>query len=161
MLVLPWLAACAISDLRSRTVPAWLTIPPLLGALIWATIQGQWGLTLLTLTLIAFDDLAWRLRGFLGGVQGLLLLLAWRQAGLPALFLGLALMAIWLGWKLGAFGGADAQVLLTLCLLLSPAILYPIAVFTGFQGVAQWLRKKTSLPAMLAILAGTAYYLLQ
>ena len=161
MLVLPWLAACAISDLRSRTVPAWLTIPPLLGALIWAMIQGQWGLTLLTLTLIAFDDLAWRLRGFLGGVQGLLLLLAWRQAGLPALFLGLALMAIWLGWKLGAFGGADAQVLLTLCLLLSPAILYPIAVFTGFQGVAQWLRKKPSLPAMLAILAGTAYYLLQ
>ena len=161
MLVLPWLAACAISDLRSRTVPAWLTIPPLLGALIWAGWQLSLAVSLLTLTLIAFDDLPWRLRGFLGGVQGLLLFWIGYQSGLPGVFLGLSLLAIWLGWKLGAFGGADAQVLLTLCLLLSPAILYPIAVFTGFQGVAQWLRKKPSLPAMLAILAGTAYYLLQ
>ena len=161
MLVLPWLLACAISDLRSRTLPAWLTIPPLLGAIIWTVWLGNWWLALLTLTLIAFDDLPWRLRGFLGGVQGLLLVFAWRQAGFPALFLGLALMTIWLGWKLAAFGGADAQVLMTLCLVFSPGILYPIAVFTGFQGVAQWLRKQPTLPAMLSILAGTLFFLLQ
>ncbi len=159
MLVLPWLAACALFDLRSRTVPAWLTLPPLFGAITWTLLQGNWGLALLTLTLIVLDDLPWRLRGFLGGFQGLMLIWIGTQSGLMGFFLGLSLLAIWLGWKLGAFGGADAQVLLTLVLLFPLGILYPIALFTGFQGVAQWLRKKPTLPAMLSILAGTAFYL--
>ena len=29
-LVLAWLGACAVCDLRSRQVPGWLTIPPLI-----------------------------------------------------------------------------------------------------------------------------------
>jgi hypothetical protein len=161
MVVLPWLLACVFFDLRSRALPAWLSIPPLLGSILWTALQGNLGLALLTLTLIALDDLPGRLRGFLGAFQGLLLAWIWQQSGLPGLFLGLSLLAIWLGWKLGAYGGADAQVLLTLVLIFSPGILYPIAVFSGFQGVAQWLRRKAALPAMLSILAGTFFFLLQ
>lgn len=159
LLVLPWLLACAISDLRTRTVPTWLTVVPLLGATAWIAWQGNWPLALLVLTLVALDDLHWRARGFLGGVQGLLLLFTWQLEGLAGLLTGLALLAIWLCWKLGAFGGADAQVLMSLTLLFPPAVLLPVALAGGLQGLVQWLRKKSTLPAMLAILAGTLFYL--
>jgi len=158
-LVLPWLLACAISDLRTRTVPTWLTVVPLLGATIWIAWQGAWPLAILVLTLVALDDLHWRARGFLGGVQGLLLLFTWQLDGLAGLLTGLSLLAIWLCWKLGAFGGADAQVLMSLTLLFQPAVLLPVALSSGLQGLAQWLRKKPTLPALLAILGGTVFYL--
>lgn len=159
LLVLLWLLACAISDLRTRTVPTWLTVVPLLGATVWIAWQGDWPLALLVLTLVALDDLPWRTRGFLAGMQGLLLLFAWQIGGLAGLGTGLALLAIWLGWKLGAFGGADAQVLMSLTLLFQLGVLLPVALAGGLQGLAQWLRKKPTLPAMLAILAGTIFYL--
>jgi Flp pilus assembly protein protease CpaA len=159
MLVLPWLLACAISDLRTRTVPTWLTVVPLLGATVWVAWRGAWPLAFLVLTLVALDDLHWRARGFLGGLQGLLLLFTWQLDGLAGLGTGLALLAIWLCWKLGAFGGADAQVLMTLTLLFQPAVLLPVALASGLQGLVQWLRKKPTLPAMLAMLAGTLLYL--
>lgn len=159
MLVLPWLLACAISDLRTRTVPTWLTVIPLLGAVTWTAWQGSWPLAILALTLVALDDLHWRARGFLGGVQGLLLLFTWQLDGLAGLGIGFSLMGIWLCWKLGAFGGADAQVLMTLALLFQPTVLLPVALAGGLQGLVQWLRKKPTLPAMLAILAGTLFYL--
>lgn len=160
MLVLPWLLACAISDLRTRTVPTWLTVAPLLGATVWIAWQGSWALALLVLSLVALDDLPWQARGFLAGMQGLLLLVTWKLDSLAGLGLGLALMAIWLCWKLGAFGGADAQVLMTLALLFQSGILLPVALAGGVQGLVQWLRKKPTLPAMLAILAGTFFHLI-
>jgi Flp pilus assembly protein protease CpaA len=159
LLVLPWLLACAISDLRTRTVPTWLTVVPLLGATVWIAWQGSWPLALLVLSLVALDELHWRARGFLGGMQGILLLFTWKLDGPAGVGASLSLMAIWLCWKLGAFGGADAQVLMTLALLFQPAVLLPVALAGGLQGLAQWLRKKPTLPAMLAILAGTFFYL--
>ena len=160
MLALPWLALCAGYDLRSRTLPAWLSIPPLLLAILWAGLQGAWAVSILAVTLLFLDDLPWRMRGFLGGLQGLLLLFAWQQAGWNGVGLGATLMLIWLFWKLGAFGGADAQVLMTLALFFQPAILLPIAVAGGIQGLIQRLRGKTDLPALLAILAGAGVYIL-
>jgi hypothetical protein len=114
----------------------------------------------LALTLIALDDVPFRLRGFLGGLQGLLLLFAWLQGGQPALILGLVLIGLWLFWKLGAYGGADAQALMTLALFFQPAVLIPIAAAGGIQGLVQWQRGKQTLPAMLAILAGTGIHIL-
>jgi hypothetical protein len=159
LLVLPWLLVCAFSDLRTRTVPTWLTVAPLLGAVVWVAWQGSWSLAILTLTLVALDDLPWRARGFLGGLQGLLLLFTWQLDGLAGLGTGLSLLAIWLFWKFGAFGGADAQVLMTLALLFHLDVLLLVALVGGVQGLVQWLRKKPTLPAMLAILAGMLFYL--
>ena len=159
MLTLPWLLICAISDLRTRTVPTWLTAAPLLGAVVWTVWQGSWALAILVLTLVALDDLPWQARGFLGGMQGLLLLFAWQLDGQASAGLGLVLITIWLIWKFGAIGGADAQVLMTLALVFQPGILLPVALAGGFQGLVQWLRKKPTLPAMLAILIGTLFHL--
>ena len=41
-LVLAWLGACAACDLRSRQVPGWLTIPPLVLAAVGQLFQGNW-----------------------------------------------------------------------------------------------------------------------
>ncbi len=40
-LLLAWLGACVVFDLRSRQVPAWLTIPPLLLAALWRLFSGR------------------------------------------------------------------------------------------------------------------------
>ena len=159
MLALPWLLVCAIYDLRSRTVPAWLTIPPLILAIARTAENGNWPIVLLSISLITMDDLPWRARGFLGSLQGFLLILAWHGSGLPGLALGVTLLVIWLVWKLGAIGGADAQVLMALALFFQPGILVPVAIAGGIQGLIQWLRKKPTLPAMLAIFAGTLFHL--
>lgn len=160
LVALPWLAVCAVYDLRSRTVPAWLTIPPLLVAIIWITWRGSWVLAMLTVSLVFLDDIPWRMRGFLGGFQGLLLMAAWFQTGYSGLILGISLIGIWLFWKLGAYGGADAQALMILALLFQPAVLLPVAIAGGVQGLIQWLRGKRTIPAMLAILIGTSLHLL-
>ncbi len=41
ILILIWLAICAWSDWKSGEVSNWLTIPPLVGAAIYALIEGQ------------------------------------------------------------------------------------------------------------------------
>jgi Flp pilus assembly protein protease CpaA len=158
LIVCAWLAVCAAYDLKSRAVPAWLTIPPLLGAVVWSVWQGSWAISLLILTLVCLDDLPWRLRGFLAGLQGLLLLFAWQQAGLEGVSLGLTLLGIWLSWKLGAFGGADAQVLMALSLFFGPAIIVPVALMNAIQGLAGMMMKRKTIPAMLSILAGACIF---
>jgi len=37
-----WLAAMSACDLRTRQVPNWLTLPPLLGILCWQLAHGHW-----------------------------------------------------------------------------------------------------------------------
>jgi Flp pilus assembly protein protease CpaA len=158
VLALPWLFLCTLHDLRSRTVPAWLTIPPLLGSVAWNAWQGSWAVSLLMLTLVFLDDLSWHLRGILAGLQGLLLLFAWQQAGFDGVILGLTLLSIWLSWKLGAFGGADVQVLMALSLFFGSAILVPVALMNAIQGLAGMVMKRKTIPAMLSILAGACFF---
>ena len=37
-----WLGVMSVSDLRSRQVSNWLTLPPLAGILIWQLAHGRW-----------------------------------------------------------------------------------------------------------------------
>lgn len=161
LLALPWLAFCAWHDLKSRTVPPLLTIPPLAASILLHGILDSWPVAVLAATLIVLDDLPWRWRGILGGAQGLLLLAAWFVAGPSSAVLGLVLIGTWLSWKLGALGGADAQVVITLLLFFGLPVLLPVALATGLQAVIQWLRGKATLPAMLGILAGVGLHTLK
>ncbi len=161
LLALPWLAWCTWHDLRTRTVPAFLTIPPLLAAMAWHGYSESWPVAVLALTLLVLDDLPWRWRGILAGVQGLLLAVAWDTSGVISALLGLILIGIWALWKFGAIGGADAQVVMTLALFFGLAILIPIALVTGMQAAIQKLRGRGTLPAMLGILVGVGIHTLK
>lgn len=161
LLALPWLAICAWHDLRTRTVPAFLTIPPLAAAIGWQVYLGDWPLAILLVALTILDDLPWHWRGFLGGVLGLMLAAAWYFGGILPALLGLALIGIWLLWKVGAIGGADAQVLMTLALFFGLPILVPVALATGLQALLQKFRGRDTIPAMLGIFMGVGLYILK
>ena len=158
LLALPWLAFCAWHDLRTRTVPPGLTIPPLMIAITWHGLNESWPLAILVASLTILDDLPWRWRGFLGGMQALLLAATAAVSGLDAFLLGLVLMGVWLLWKLNALGGADAQVIFTLALFFGLPIIVPLAIGTGLQGAIQKLRRKETMPAMLGVFAGTGLH---
>lgn len=160
LLALPWLALCTWHDLRTRTVPLLLTIPPLLAAMAWQGYLESWPVAVLALTLLVLDDLPWRWRGILAGIQGLLLAAAWSTSGVMSALLGLTLISIWALWKFGAIGGADAQVVMALTLFFGLVILVPIALATGLQAAVQKLRGRDTLPAMLGILVGVGLHTL-
>ncbi len=46
-------------DLRSRQVPAVLTIPLLVLSALWRLLQGRWRLVVLVATLILISDFSW------------------------------------------------------------------------------------------------------
>ncbi|MBS4062490.1 MAG: prepilin peptidase [Bacteroidetes bacterium] len=158
LLALPWLAFCAWHDLRTRTVPPSLTIPSLMIAITWHGLNENWPLAILAVSLTILDDLPWRWRGFLGGVQTLLLVAATILGGIEAVLLGLVLIGVWLLWKLNRLGGADAQVIFTLSLFFGLPIILPLAIGTGLQAGFQKLRRKETMPAMLGILTGASIY---
>jgi Flp pilus assembly protein protease CpaA len=158
LLALPWLAFCAWHDLRTRTVPPGLTIPPLMIAITWHGLNENWPLAILVASLTILDDLPWRWRGFLGGAQTLLLIAASILGGIEAVLLGLVLMGVWLMWKLNRLGGADAQVIFTLALFFGLPIIVPLAIGTGLQAAIQKLRRKETIPAMLGILTGAGFH---
>ena len=161
LLALPWLALCTWHDLRTRTVPPLLTIPPLVAAMAWHGYSESWPVALLAVSLLFIDDLPWRWRGILAGVQGLLLAAAWITSGAISALLGLTLIGIWALWKFGAIGGADAQAVMALALFFGLGILVPVALATGLQAAIQKLRGKDTLPAMLGILAGVSIHILK
>ena len=161
LLALPWLAWCTWYDLRTRTVPPLLTIPPLLAAMAWHGYSESWPVAVLAMMLLFLDDLPWRWCGILAGVQGLLLAMAWSTSGAMSALLGLTLIGIWALWKFSAIGGADAQVVLALALFFGLVILVPVALATGLQAAIQKLRGKDTLPAMVGILIGVGIHTLK
>jgi len=72
----------------------------------------------------------------------------------------LTMFVIWMIWQLEKMGGADAQVLLTLLLLLGPTILLPVALTGGLQGIITLLARKKTMPFMVSVFTGTCVYFL-
>jgi Flp pilus assembly protein protease CpaA len=157
-----WLLVCAICDLKWREVPLTLTLPPLFGALLWQAVKGNFALALFTILLFILADCPARSRGFANGLQATIYFLGVATSPEPVLagFSMFAMLVIWMIWNLGKMGGADAQVLMALTLCFGPAVLLPIALAGGIQGLAALLMRKRTLPFMVSILAGTGMYFL-
>jgi Flp pilus assembly protein protease CpaA len=110
-LLLLWLLVCAIYDQRSREVPNLLTIPPFVGALVWAVIQGGYAL-FATLVTLAMVIILWAI-GQLGGADGkvLVTLASTWSLGLIGACIGMAVWALYHRMKPrpalpGVLGGA-------------------------------------------------------
>lgn len=157
-----WLLACAIFDLKWREVPAALSLPFLFAAVLWQALSGQFALALFVALLFILADIPVRSQGFASGLQVTIFVLGLAISPEPLLtaLSMLAMLAIWAAWKLEKMGGADAQVLLTLLLLSGPALLLPIAVAGGVQGLVALLAHKKSIPFMVSILVGTGVFFL-
>lgn len=152
-----WLAACTVYDLKWREVPPALTLPPLFGAVLWTALTGKPAVALFVLLLFILADIPVRSRGFANGLQALIFVLGLSTSPEPLLtgLIMVATMTIWAVWKLDKIGGADAQVLMVLVLLIEPAVLLPIAVVGGLQGLVTLMARKKTMPFMVSILTGT------
>jgi Flp pilus assembly protein protease CpaA len=160
LIVCAWLAACAVHDLRSRTVPAWLTLPGLFIALLLNEAQGELALVAFVALVFVLSDLPLFLRGLVCLLLLALFVLALLTSADPvaAELSMLAVLSIWLSWKFNLLGGADAQVLAALILFCGPAILVPVALMNAIQGLAGMLMKRKTIPAMLSILTGACVF---
>ena len=158
-LLLAWLGACVVFDLRSRQVPALLTIPPLVLAALWRLFQGGWQMVLLVIALVLVSDLPWakwRIQ-----LACLVSVLALSFAGSSeSIYAILVIFAAWAMWEIGATGGADAKIIISLVLLFGNGLLFiPIVLAGGVQGLIGMLTKKKTIPYTVAITLGTAAWL--
>lgn len=157
--LLAWLGTCVIFDLRSRQVPTLLTVIPLLLAVAWRLSQGGWQLVLLTVALTLLSDLPqakWRVPlGCCTAIIGLSI------AGSPdEVYAMLVIFAVWALWEIGATGGADAKIIITLILLFANGLLFiPIVLVGGVQGLAALIVRRKTIPYTVAITLGTAAWL--
>ena len=160
LLVCVWLAVCAVYDLKSRTVPAWLTLPGFFIALLLKEASGE-------LALVAIVGLVFVLSDLSGILQYLaifllttlfMLTLFTTENVVSAELSMLAILSIWLCWKFNILGGADAQVLAALILFVGPEIVVPMALMNAIQGLVGMVMKRKTIPAMLSILAGACVF---
>ena len=160
LLVCAWLAICAACDLKSRTVPAWLTLPGLFIALLSKEASGELALVAFVGLVFVLSDLPLILRGLVCLLLTALFVLALLTTAdvVSAELSMLAILSIWLCWKFNILGGADAQVLAALILLCGPEILVPVALMNAIQGLVGMVMKRKTIPAMLSILAGACVF---
>lgn len=158
-LLLAWLAVCVIFDLRSRQVPAFLTVLPLLLAAVWRLFQGGWQLVALVALLVLISDLPqakWRIPVACGAtVLGLSI------AGSPGIvYAMLVVFAVWALWEIGATGGADSNIIIALVLFFANGLLFiPIVFVGGVQGLVGLVTRRKTIPYTVAIALGTVAWL--
>ena len=155
-IILVWLLVCMVYDLRSRQVPMKLTLAALVFAGIYALFQKEWVPVLLTSSLILISDVEPRPRRLsLAAVFSIFAPLF----DPTCLVQVIVIFTAWLLWDMGAMGGADAKLLMVLCLSLGqPFVFVWIALAGGFQGLLAILARKKSIPYVAAIFAGTSLY---
>lgn len=158
MLLCAILLVTTYYDLRSREVPAWLTLTTLLGSGAYAIYCGLWMPALLTVALCLISEMAIPLQRLSFAV----VISAFAAIFQPSsTIICLALFTIWLLWDLGHMGGADMKLMIAATLAFgSPAVLIPITIAGGFQGAVALLRKQTSVPYVLSIFLGALIYTL-
>ena len=158
-IVLAWLGACAVCDLRYRQVPGWLTIPPLILAAVTQLVQGNWQPVLLLVGLILISDLPasrWRIP-----LTALVVVLALSVFGSSErVSAPLAIFAIWALWELGETGGADAKIIIALVLIFGNGLVFLSIVFVGgIQGLLGLATRQKTIPYTVSITLGTAAWL--
>ncbi len=154
-LLMGWLITCVVYDLSSRQVPAFLTIPPLVIAAIWHGFQGGWLEVLLVVALIVISDLSERKLRFalacLACISSIIFV-----GSVDLIYVILAIFATWMMWEVGATGGADAKIIISLIMFFGNGLLFiPILLAGGFQGLYGLITRRKTIPYTIAIVSGT------
>lgn len=159
VLLIAWLGTCVVSDLHSRQVPTLLTIPPLALSALWRLFQGGWAVVVLVVALILISDFRWpKWRIPLACLASVLAL---SLNSVPeSIYAILVVFASWALWEIGATGGADAKLIISLVLLFGNGLIFiPIVLVGGVQGLIGLIARKKTIPYTVAITLGTAAWL--
>jgi hypothetical protein len=77
------------------------------------------------------------------------------------IYAALVCFGVWALWEIGATGGADAKLIITLVLLFANGLLFiAIVLVGGLQGMVGLIGKRKTIPYTVSIAAGTAVWLL-
>ena len=147
-----------VCDLRTRQVPAVLTLLPLAATALIRLSLGGWPVVLQVAALVLISDFPqpkWRIP-----LAGSVCLLGLFFAAPEQISAVLVIFCVWAMWELGVTGGADAKIILALVLLFGDGwIFVPIALAGGFQGLAGLIARRKEIPYTVAITVGTALWL--
>ena len=107
-LLMAWLGTCMVFDLRSRQVPALLTILPLVLSALWRLFQGGWSVVILVVALILISDFPWpKWRIPLACLATVLALSI--PGPSESIYALLVIFAAWALWEIGATGWCRCQ----------------------------------------------------
>ena len=136
------LFVCMIYDLKDREVPMPLTLGCLIGAGVFGLFHGLWSPVLLTIALTHVADFNPREKRL-------------------AAIICVVILGVWMLWEFGIMGGADVKLLIAITLITgNPAILIPVSVVGGIQGVIASLRKQREIPFVVSIFCGSLLFVL-
>ena len=145
-------------DLRKHEVPMFFTITGLVGSGLYAILNGLWAPVLLTviLTLVSdFNPMEKRLA--IATITSVIA--SFVQPG--GVLICATLLGVWVFWDIGILGGADVKLMIAAVLVLgNPAVLIPISIAGGIQGVIASLQKKKEIPFVVSIFCGTLLFIL-
>ena len=143
-------------DLRKHEVPMLLTISGLVGCGLYATLNGLWVPVLLTVILILGSDFNSREKRLaIATISSVIA--SFVQPG--GVLICATLLGVWMLWEFGILGGADVKLLIAAVLILgNPAVLIPISIAGGIQGVVASLQKKKEIPFVVSIFCGTLLF---
>jgi Flp pilus assembly protein protease CpaA len=145
-------------DLRKHEVPMFFTISGVVGSGLYAIINGLWALVLLTVILTLVSD--FKSRGTRLAIATISSVIAsFVQPG--GVLICATILGVWVFWEFGILGGADVKLLIAAILILGdPAVLIPISIVGGIQGVIASLQKKKDIPFVASIICGTLLFVL-
>lgn len=158
-LIFIWLFVCTAFDLKTRQVPNWLTLIPLVLAGIWRLVQGDWQPTLLVIALILISDIPKFVWHIPFGILATILVAG--LSGFPENTLQIAvLFLVWALWEMDMLGGADVKIIMDLVLFFSDgSLLLPILLAGGLQGLAALIVKRKQIPYTMSIAIGSIVWL--
>ena len=145
-------------DLRKREVPIFLTVTGLVGSGLYALINGLWAPALLTIILTLVSDFNPRVKRLAIAMISSVIASFVQPGGVV---ICATIFSVWLLWEFDILGGADAKLLIAAVLVLgNPAVLIPISIAGGIQGVIASLQKKKDIPFVVSIFWGTLLFVL-
>ena len=158
MALLALLFMSMLYDLRKHEVPISLTVAGLVGSGLYAILNGLWFPVLLTVILTLVSDFNLRVKR-LASATIFSIIASFVQPG--AVLISATIFGVWLLWEFGILGGADVKLLIAAVLILgNPAVLIPISIAGGIQGVIASLQKKREIPFVVSIFCGTLLFVL-
>ena len=147
-----------LTDQRKYEVPMLFTITGLAGSGLYAILNGLWAPVLLTVILTLVSDFNPRgKRLAIAMISSVIALFV--QPGSE--LISATLLGVWVFWEFGILGGADAKLLIAAELIIgNPAVLLPISIAGGIQGVIASFQKKKEIPLVVSIFCGTLLFIL-
>jgi Flp pilus assembly protein protease CpaA len=145
-------------DLRKREVPIFLTVTGLVGSGLYALINGLWVPVLLTIILTLVSDFNPRAKRLAIALISSVIASFVQPGGV---LICATILSVWVLWEFSILGGADVKLLIAANLTLgNPAVLIPISIAGGIQGVIASLQKKKEIPFVVSIFCGTLLFVL-